>query len=199
MLASDFIRNSLYKGVNQKLPSSLLGDSAMINALNYALNDVLSYEGRNRSFTFHTKALGPSDDGKYILDYPIIKVLDIYDMKTDNPQLDFEPIQVEPVSDVVKIKRNEYFIKPNEKGIWLPPTDVGYVVCYTHRYDWLEMQSEIPLPNCFLGPLFNLSLTYLYPIQGQYGEGKEVNAYQKAREQLNDLSKNDRDVNTTFR
>ena len=42
-----------------------------------------------------------------------------------------------------------------------------------------------------MGFLYNLTMTYLYPINWQYWDNKDANSYQKAMTQLVNLAKTD--------
>ena len=69
---------------------------------------------------------------------------------------------------------------------------IDYTYSYVKGLKRLASASDtIPVPDCFLPALHSLTLSYCMVPYGQYADGKEVNVYQKGRQQLADLAKYD--------
>jgi hypothetical protein len=90
------------------------------------------------------------------------------------------------------LKDRELYFKPWTKQLYLPNNkNKGYVVHWISFFNPVEWDDEIPLPEHFLWALYNITMTYLYPINGQYWDNKDANSYQKAQAQLVNLAKTD--------
>jgi hypothetical protein len=73
---------------------------------------------------------------------------------------------------------------PNNKNGW-------YILHWISFYNPVDWEDEIPLPEHFMGCLYNIVMTYLYPINWQYWDNKDANSYNKAMTQLVNLAKTD--------
>ena len=72
---------------------------------------------------------------------------------------------IEPTVGVEELKANELYFKPGTNQLYLPNNDnKGYVIHWVSFYNPVEWDDEIPLPEHFLATLYNLTMTYLYPI-----------------------------------
>ena len=195
MLVSEFINGSLYTWVNQKLPSYLLWNAAMVQNVGYALNDIYTYDWKDWTFMYdkHVADFSSVWDDKNItvtLDYPIKRVVWITDL--NKQYTEFYVLKVEPTEGHDDLEGNNVYFKPWSKEITLPNNDnKWYIVHYVHIFDKPELSSTIPLPDIFLWALYNLALAYAYPPYWQYGENKEWNVYAKASQQLINLAKSD--------
>ena len=85
MLVKELVNNSIYKGTNQKIQTVLLGKTAIVNAVNYALSDIYTYEGKEWTFMYNKTILNrePTDDKTIIvtLDKPIKKMVTLRHLK----------------------------------------------------------------------------------------------------------------------
>ena len=198
MKVSDFINNSVYTGINQKLPSYLMGQAGVLNAINFALNDILSYEGKYRTFMYDnllvdTTIINPEGDETTIefdVDYPLIRVIRIDDLSA-NPTERFENINTEPFDVENNLEIWQFWFKPHTNTIKIYNNKAKYRIHYLHYFDLLTMDDEIPLPTLFLWALYDIALTYIYPTYGQLWDSKQTNVYNISRQQLKDLATSD--------
>lgn len=102
----------------------------------------------------------------------------------------FEVLNVKPVD---RIDPGFIYFKPHEKRIYLKNNKNKYRIHYLHYFDNLEYTDEtlIPIPNVFLWALYSLVMWYIYPNYGQMGDNEEQNAFNKAKDQLQNLAKTD--------
>jgi len=200
MLVSDFILNSVYRWINQKLPSYLLGHQWVVNAINYSLNDLYTFEWKYWTFmydSFHIDLTAEDPEtvvSTVTLPYPILRAVRMKDLWLKKIQ-QFENVNSEPFDGLVDwledLADNEFRYKPHGKTIKVKNNGVGYVLYYIHHFDAVEYTSTIPVPDIFLWVLYNLVLGYIYPNYWQTWENKEANVFTKARQQLTDLAKTD--------
>ena len=215
MLVKDFIKNSLYRGTNQKLQTVLLWDTAVVNAINFALSDIYTYEGKEWTFMYDKKTLTwDSTTDKNIvltLDSPIKKVFLVHDkndnrypatlyntnttMKQNMPSTyddRFQIIHTEPTEGIENLNSHQLYFKPWSKSITIANNNnQWYVLHYVHGFDFVGIEDTLPIPDMFLWALYNIVMTYLYPINWQYGDNKDANSYNKAKDQLVNLAKSD--------
>ena len=201
MLLKDFVTNSIYIWSNQKLQTLLISRAATINAVNFALNDIYTYEGKERTFMYHKKEITREPtDAKTIeieLPYPIKKLFILEDLNTYEKlwirtEKEYLIRKTEPTPGKSDLKQNEVYFKPAERKIYLPNNDnKGYILHYVSFYNPIDWEDNIPIPEHFLGCLYDITMTYLYPINWQYWENKDANNYNKAQDQLVNLAKTD--------
>ena len=209
MLLKDFILSSVLRWTNQRLPSTLLGPVGLTNYINYALDDIYTFEWRYWTFMYDTIELDcvtsftEADEVVYIdVPYPLLRIMYIEDLsywttsynttleKTSQLSQQFEALYTKPYD---KIDPNHFYFKQHTKRIYLRNNNNKYRIHYLHYFDRLEYNdtTEIPIPDIFLGALYELVMGYIYPNYWQQGENKEANAFNKGRQQLVDLAKTD--------
>lgn len=198
MKVSDFINNSVYTWINQKLPSYLLWTAGALNAVNFALNDVLSYEGKYWTFMYDSilvdmNTINPEQDEvtiEFDVDYPLIRVLRIDDLST-TPIERYENVNIEPFNGEKDLEIWQFWFKPHTKTIKIYNNKSKYRIHYLHYFDLLTIDDEIPLPTLFLWALYDITLTYIYPTYWQLWDWKQTNVYNISRQQLKDLAASD--------
>ena len=208
MLVKELVNDSIYKGTNQKIQTVLLWKTAIVKAINYALADIYTYEGKEWTFMYNKTLLerDPTDDKTIIidLDKPIKKLVTLKHLKnwTNNQVLQpHQPpfpgpeykIQItEPTVGVEDLKPDEVYFKPNTKQIFVPNNkNEWYILHWVSFFNPIGWDDEIPVPELFIWLLYNLTLTYLYPVNWQYWVDKEANNYSIAQTQLVNLAKTD--------
>lgn len=197
MLVSEFITDAIYRWINQKLPSYLMGPSGITKAINFALNDIFSYEGKYWTFMYTSEEVDTTlltDTGDVTLEatltYPIQRIVRIDDMSST--ALDkFENVNTEPFDGVRDLEINEFRYHPHTTRLKIYNNKSKYKIHYIHYFPVVGYDDVIPLPDLFLGVLYNLTLSYIYPQYWQIGDNRETNVYNKARQQLTDLAKTD--------
>lgn len=215
MLVKDLVNNSIYRWTNQKLQTVLCGRTSIVAAINFSLSDIYTYEGKEWTFMYNKTIVKPgeveewnekADTQVLTLDKPIKKIFTIEDLdskgeKVDNamkpaippfPGPEWKIQLIEPTVGVEDLKDRELYFKPGTKQLYLPNNkNRGYVIHWISFFNPVEWDDEIPLPEHFLWTLYNIVMTYLYPINGQYWDNKDANSYQKAQAQLVNLAKTD--------
>jgi len=201
MLLKDFVTSSIYIGSNQKLQTLLITRAATVNATNFALNDIYTYEWKEWTFMYHKKEITwEPTDAKTIaieLDLPIKKLfiledLEAYEALNRPTDKEYRIRKTEPTPGKSDLKKDEVYFKPGEKKIYLPNNNnKGYILHYVTFFNPIDWEDSIPVPEHFLGCLYDLTMTYLYPINGQYWENKDANSYNRAQDQLVNLAKTD--------
>lgn len=214
MLVKDFINNSIYRWTNQKLQTVLCWRTAIVWAINFALDDIYTYEGKEWTFMYNRTVVKPdseewnkeSNTQVITLDKPIKKIfivehLDDKSEKVDEnmkpsippfPGPEWKIKLIEPEAWVEDLKENELYFKPGTKQLFLPNNkNRGYVIHWISFFNPVDWENEIPLPEHFMACLYNLTMTYLYPINWQYWDNKDANSYNKAQTQLVNLAKTD--------
>ena len=215
MLVKDLVNNSIYRWTNQKLQTVLCGRTSIVAAINFSLSDIYTYEGKEWTFMYNKTIVKPgetedwkdkADTQVLTLDKPIKKIFTIEDLdskseKVDNamkpaippfPGPEWKIQLIEPTVGVEDLKDRELYFKPGTKQLYLPNNkNRGYVIHWISFFNPVEWDDEIPLPEHFLWTLYNITMTYLYPINGQYWDNKDANSYQKAQAQLVNLAKTD--------
>lgn len=209
MLLKDFLQSCVLRWTNQRLPSNLLWISGLVNYLNFALNDIYTYEWKYWTFMFDTIELDcttsftDADEVVYIdVPYPLLRIAYIEDLSNWTQayvssverwiQLhqQFEALNIKPYD---KIDYWHYYYKQHTKRIYLRNNKNKYRIHYIHYFDRIEYSedAEIPIPDIFDGALYELTMWYVYPNYWQQGENKETNAFNKWRQALSDLAKTD--------
>lgn len=215
MLVKDLVNNSIYRWTNQKLQTVLCWRTSIVAAINFSLSDIYTYEGKEWTFMYNKTIVKPgeveewnekADTQVLTLDKPIKKIFTIEDLdskseKVDNamkpaippfPGPEWKIQLIEPTVGVEDLKDRELYFKPGTKQLYLPNNkNRGYVIHWISFFNPVERDDEIPLPEHFLWTLYNIVMTYLYPINGQYWDNKDANSYQKAQAQLVNLAKTD--------
>lgn len=215
MLVKDLVNNSIYRWTNQKLQTVLCWRTSIVAAINFSLSDIYTYEGKEWTFMYNKTIVKPgeveewnekADTQVLTLDKPIKKIFTIEDLdskseKVDNamkpaippfPGPEWKIQLIEPTVGVEDLKDRELYFKPGTKQLYLPNNkNRGYVIHWISFFNPVEWDDEIPLPEHFLWTLYNIVMTYLYPINGQYWDNKDANSYQKAQAQLVNLAKTD--------
>lgn len=215
MLVKDLVNNSIYRWTNQKLQTVLCWRTSIVASINFALSDIYTYEGKEWTFMYNKTIVKPgetedwkdkADTQVLTLDKPIKKIFTIEDLdskseKVDNamkpaippfPGPEWKIQLIEPTVGVEDLKDRELYFKPGTKQLYLPNNkNRGYVIHWISFFNPVEWDDEIPLPEHFLWTLYNITMTYLYPINGQYWDNKDANSYQKAQAQLVNLAKTD--------
>lgn len=186
----------MYKGLNQKLPSYLLGNQWVVNAINYALADIYTFEWKYWTFMYDSYHIDLTTVDPTLvtvevnLPHPILRAVKMVDMwmkKISN----FDNINVEPFNTTDNIWETELFFKPHTKKIKVYNNKVWYILHYIHYFDQVDYEWTLPVPSLFEWVLFNLTLWYIYPNYWQMWENKEANVFSKSRQQLTDLAKTD--------
>lgn len=203
MKVKDLVTNSIYRWMNQKLQTVLMWKTAIVEAINFALNDIYTYEWKERTFMYHKKEINREETkDKTILvelELPIKKVFRLHSLNPHtipnipwhNPE-EYQIIQSEPTIDVEDLKEYELYFKPGTKWIYLPNNkNTWYILHYVSFFNKVDWEDEIPVPEHFLWALYNLTMTYLYPIDWEYWDNKDANCYNKAQTQLVNLAKTD--------
>lgn len=215
MLVKDLVNNSIYRWTNQKLQTVLCWRTAIVAAINFALDDIYTYEGKEWTFMYNRAIIKPGEydwwDDKALtevitLDKPIKKIfiiesldsksqrVDLLDKKCipPFPGPDWKIKLIEPTPGVEELFPDELYFKPGTNKLYLPNNkNKGYVIHWISFFNPVDWEDEIPLPEHFMGCLYNLTMTYLYPINWQYGDNKDANSYNKAMTQLVNLAKTD--------
>ena len=62
MLVKDLVNNSIYRGTNQKLQTVLAWRTAIVSAINFALSDIYTYEGKEWTFMYDRTIVKPWDE-----------------------------------------------------------------------------------------------------------------------------------------
>jgi len=215
MLVKDLVNNSIYRWTNQKLQTVLCWRTSIVAAINFALSDIYTYEGKEWTFMYNKSVIVPSDNEDWkdkaqtevlTFDKPIKKIFTVEELDKNSEKVDLNQIPsippfpgpewkinlIEPTPWVEELKERELYFKPWTKQLYLPNNkNKGYVVHWVSFFNPVEWDDEIPLPEHFLWTLYNIVMTYLYPINGQYWDNKDANSYQKAQAQLVNLAKTD--------
>ena len=210
MLVKDLVNNSIYRGTNQKLQTVLMWRTAIVSAINFALDDIYTYEGKEWTFMYDKTIIKPNDkweDGKTLeieLDKPIKKIFIIEELNKDGkvdllnkasippmPGPEWTIKLIEPTPGTAELKENELYFKPGTKLLYLPNNKKWYVIHWISFFNPVDWDDEIPVPEHFLACLYNLTMTYLYPVNWQYWDNKDANSYNKAMTQLVNLAKTD--------
>ena len=218
MLVKDLINNNIYRWTNQKLQTVLMWRTAIIGAINFALSDIYTYEWKEWTFMYDKIVIKPgtniwetcrkeNDTTEVItLDKPIKKIFIIEELDKNSEKVDenakasIPPFPgpewkiklIEPTVWIEDLKENELYFKPGTNKLYLPNNkNKWYVVHWISFYNPVDWDNEIPVPEHFLACLYNLTMTYLYPINWQYWDNKDANSYQKAMWQLVNLAKTD--------
>ena len=213
MYVKDLVNNAIYRWTNQKLQTVLAGRTAIVSAINFALDDIYTYEWKERTFMYNKTIIKPTDewwDDEFntlaiTLDKPIKKIFIIRSLDDNSEKVDTSSIAaippypgperkiklIEPTPWVEDLKDNELYFKPWTTQLYLPNNKKGYVIHRVSFFNPVDWDSEIPLPDYFLWALYNLTMCYLYPITGQYWDNKETNTYNIVQTQLVNLAKTD--------
>ena len=200
MLLKDFINNSIYRWTNQKLPSYLLWTNAVVNCVNYGLSDIYTYEGKFRTFmydeiVFDTTTNFTDDDKLVYIDvpYPLLRVAYIEDLSWQVDTFETKNIKPSTLSANTLLMDGEIYYKQHTKRIRLKNNRNKYIIHYIHHFDYVTYSdtAQLPVPDIFLGALYQLTMGYIYPSYWQQWENKENNAWQKWRQSLTDLAKTD--------
>lgn len=212
MLVKDLVNNAIYRGTNQKMQTVLLGRTAIVQAINFALNDIYTYEWKEWTFMYNKTVIDLSDKEKYPEEYKTIKIdldmpikkvfkmrllkdwnIDIHQPHTPPyPWPEWKISCIEPTIWVEDLMPDELYFKPWTKEIYIPNNkNEGYILHWISFFNPVDWEDEIPLPEHFMWALYNLVLCYLYPINWQYGVDKESNNYNIAQTQLVNLAKTD--------
>ena len=59
MLVKDLVNNSIYRWTNQKLQTVLAWRTAIVSAINFALSDIYTYEGKEWTFMYNKTIIKP--------------------------------------------------------------------------------------------------------------------------------------------
>ena len=215
MLVKDLVNNSIYRWTNQKLQTVLCWRTSIVASVNFALSDIYTYEGKEWTFMYNKSIIRPDERDDWnknakteiiTFDKPIKKIFIVEELDKDSEKVDnlkkpsIPPFPgpewninlIEPTPGVEELGERELYFKPWTKQLYLPNnSNRGYVVHRVSFYNPVEWDDEIPLPEHFLATLYNIVMTYLYPINGQYWDNKDANSYQKAQTQLINLAKTD--------
>lgn len=215
MLVKDLVNNAIYRGTNQKLQTVLMWRTAIVQAVNFALDDIYTYEWKEWTFMYNKTIIRPDEYGSWdknanteiiTLDKPIKKIfiiepLDNKSEKVDTlskpsippfPGPEWKIKLIEPTPWTEELKEDELYFKPGTKQLYLPNNkNKWYVIHWISFFNPVDWESEIPMPEHFMGCLYNLTMTYLYPVNWQYWDNKDANSYQKSMTQLVNLAKTD--------
>lgn len=212
MLLKDLVNNSIYRWTNQKLQTVLMWRTAIVWAVNFALDDIYTYEWKEWTFMYDKTIIKPGDewwdDSKLTLsiemDKPIKKIFIVEALDKDGkvdllskksippmPGPEWKIKMIEPTPWTEELKEDELYFKPWTKTLYLPNNHKWYVIHWISFFNPVDWDDEIPLPEHFLAALYNITMTYLYPINGQYWDNKDANSYNKAMTQLVNLAKTD--------
>ena len=213
MLVKDLVNNAIYRWTNQKLQTVLCWRTAIVSAVNFALDDIYTYEGKEWTFMYCKTIVKPWDDWwndddlteVIQLDKPIKKIFIVEALDKNSEKVDLlakpsiPPFPwperkiklIEPTVWVEDVKDDELYFKPGTKQLYLPNNKKGYVIHWISFFNPVDWDDEIPLPEHFLAALYNITMTYLYPINWQYWDNKDANSYNKAMTQLVNLAKTD--------
>jgi len=220
MLVKDLVNNAIYRWTNQKLQTVLMWRTAIVSAINFALNDIYTYEGKEWTFMYNKTIVRPSEfkvndeliwdsEAKtevITLDKPIKKIFIIEELDSKSEKVDLlskksiPPFPgpemviklIEPTPWTEELKEDELYFKPGTNKLYLPNNNnKGYVIHWVSFFNPVDWDDEIPLPEHFMACLYNIVMTYLYPINWQYWDNKDANSYNKAQTQLVNLAKTD--------
>lgn len=204
MFVKDLVNNSIYRGTNQKLQTVLMWRTAIVSAINFALSDIYTYEGKEWTFMYNKTELNWEEtDAKTIcieLPKPIKKVFILHSKIPTYVEKPIPPLPgpqykinvIEPTEWIDDLKPDEIYFKPGDNKIYVPNNkNAGYILHWVSFYNPVDWEDEIPMPEHFMWCLYNLVMTYLYPIDWQYWDNKDANSYNKAMTQLVNLAKTD--------
>lgn len=204
MKVKDLVNNSIYRWTNQKLQTVLLWRTAIVWAINFSLSDIYTYEGKERTFMYNKTELTwePTNDKTIVIELPKpIKKVFLLKSKTFSfvekpvpplPWPNYKINVIEPTMWIDDLKPDEIYFKPWDNKIYIPNNNNGwYILHWVSFYNPVDWEDDIPLPEHFMAVLYNLVMTYLYPINWQYGDNKDSNSYNKAMTQLVNLAKTD--------
>ena len=221
MKVKDLVNNSIYRGTNQKLQTVLSWQTSIVGSINFALDDIYTYEGKERTFMYNKTIVRPdtfvNSNNQLVwnkdaltevipLDKPIKKIFIVEELDSKNERVDLlrkpsiPPFPgpewaiklIEPTPWTEDLKENELYFKPGTNQLYLPNNhNRWYVIHWISFFNPVNWEDEIPLPEHFMACLYNLVMTYLYPINWQYGDNKDANSYNKAQTQLVNLAKTD--------
>lgn len=200
MTVNQFIQG-VYASLTQQGSTLLINSDNLLTFVNYAMCDVLTYEGRVWTFqhvtgnsettpgttTFHTITIPNSDTET------IKRILSI---KTSRG--------TSTLDDSIRFKMKQDGIINSDREVYLRPNDTSFKVYdvignpITYEYSYVRgfkfltgLTDDVPLPDEFLPALHSLTLSYCSIPYGQYSDGKEVNFYSKGMNQLGNLAKSD--------
>lgn len=221
MLVKDLVNNAIYRWTNQKLQTVLCWRTAIVSAINFSLDDIYTYEGKEWTFMYNKTIIRPDEyvDDKWnplwdknaqteviTMNKPIKKIFIIEELDDKSEKVDLlrkpaiPPFPgpewaiklIEPTPGTEELRENELYFKPGTKQLYLPNNkNKGYVIHWISFFNPVDWEDEIPLPEHFMGCLYNITMTYLYPINWQYGDNKDANSYNKSMTQLVNLAKTD--------
>lgn len=184
----------VYQGINQKLPSYLMGQAWVINAVNNALWDIYSYEWRYWSFMYSKKEVTPADlalSTTIDLEKPILRIFIIEDNTERIQKFEVVKIDTTLTEGQCYYKQHTNEIKIFDNTYVSNGTNGWYNIHYVHTFNRIGYLDEIPLPDLFLGALYNRTLAYLYPPYAQYGDNKQQTSYNDWDKQMQNLTKID--------
>ena len=204
MKVKDLVNNNIYRGTNQKLQTVLLWRTAIVGAINFSLSDIYTYEWKEWTFMYNKTKLEwePTDDKTVCIELPkpIKKVFILHTLNDRQHERPIPPLPgpqyfiqcIEPTVWIDDLKPDQIYFKPGDNKIWVPNNDnCWYILHWVSFYNPVDWEDEIPLPEHFLACLYNIVMTYLYPINGQYWDNKDANSYNKSQTQLVNLAKTD--------
>lgn len=192
------ILTPLYQEASQQFATLLLWDEWMYSAMDMALCDIYSYEWTNWGF------MNKEEEITFIDSDPDVKTFTLmYPITRLNGNFKIEWEVVTPIK--FKIATSKYHIKawscwfndtpisfkPLEKTIVL--TKEAWITQAVSYYWWYtkptELTSIVPIPDAFKSAFRDLALHYIIWPQGQYGEQKSWDLYNRWQEKLRQLAK----------
>jgi len=212
MLVKDLVNNAIYRWTNQKLQTVLCGRTAIVSAVNFALDDIYTYEGKEWTFMYDKTIVKPWDEQRdnnkktqiITMNKPIKKIFIVEGLDKEGrvdylsqkaippfPGPEWKIKLIEPTPWVEDLKEDELYFKPWTNQLYLPNNNKWYVIHWISFFNPVDWDDIIPLPEHFLAALYNITMTYLYPINWQYWDNKDANSYNKAMTQLVNLAKTD--------
>ena len=188
------VLTQIYCGLTQRGITLMVSQAQLIGFINYAISEIYSFEGRNWSFAYEvdvdvTPPVGTANEAVFTHDFtePISKIVAV--IRADNTDRVFDLARTPAmITDMYKY----YFRRFGTTIMLKNQNGASYKVTYVRSAPLVSDPTDvIQVPSIFIPPLYDLALSYVVPLYGQYGDGKELNLYTRGQNKLATLAKSD--------
>lgn len=188
------VLKQLYCGLTQRGITLMVSKEQLIGFINYAINEIYSFEGRNWSFALRTDItitppVGTEEGAVFSVDLneSISKIVAIID--PDNVTTTYNLVRT---PSMIVDHYLFYYERFGSKIYMKNQNGKSYKVTYFRHAPSVSSETDvIQLPVSFMPPLYDITLSYVVPLYGQYGDGKELNLYTRGQNKLATLAKSD--------